>query len=468
MNNKNYLIIAVWFFVSVIIVYLSRNVLGTFNIVQFKSNVFINYFVIITTILLSIQGIFTLFWMLYAWEDPENAKKHKSPKIYLKPFMSFTALLPARHEEKVIKDTINAINNMNYPDHLKELLVICRSDDTETINKAQEAIDTIGKNNVRLIVFDGGVINKPHALNVAFREAKKDVVTIFDAEDEPHPDLYNVVNTIMLQERVDVVQSGVQLMNFNSHWFSALNVMEYFLWFKSGLHFFAKFGKVVPLGGNTVFFRKVWLDYIGGWDEKCLTEDADIGIRISAAGAKTRIVYDEIHSTREETPSSVESFIKQRTRWNQGFLQILIKGDWLKLPLVRQKILACYVLVSPMLQAFLFLYMPIGVILALSNNLPLWVSFLSFVPLYIFILQVLTYIIGLYVFTKEYHQKFSILYPFTVAFSLVPYLMLLIYSAIRAFYRITLSQNMWEKTFHSNAHRMMSESSIAPEYVKQT
>ena len=37
-------------------------------------------------------------------------------------------------------------------------------------------------------------------LNVALREPHGDVVTIFDAEDEPHPDIFNVVNTVMLRE----------------------------------------------------------------------------------------------------------------------------------------------------------------------------------------------------------------------------------------------------------------------------
>jgi len=44
----------------------------------------------------------------------------------------------------------------------------------------------------------------PHAAN--------DVITIFDAEDDLHGDIFNVVNTIMLDERVKIVQAGVQLM----------------------------------------------------------------------------------------------------------------------------------------------------------------------------------------------------------------------------------------------------------------
>ena len=74
----------------------------------------------------------------------------------------------------------------------------------------------------RLVTFDDPPINKPHGLNVGLREASGDVVTIFDAEDEPHPDILNVVNTVMVREGAEVVQCGVQLMNYDDRWFSAL------------------------------------------------------------------------------------------------------------------------------------------------------------------------------------------------------------------------------------------------------
>lgn len=415
--------------------------------------VFITFF----SLLLSFQGIFTLVWMLYAWEDPEDVDRHKSPQEFYQPKYSFTALIPARHEEKVIKDTIRAVNNINYPTNLKEVLVLCREDDQGTIAKAQEAIEELGQKNARLVIFNSFPINKPHGLNYGLKEAKKEVITIFDAEDEPHSDIYNIVNTVMIRDQVDVVQSGVQLMNYRSHWFSALNVMEYFLWFKSGLHFFLRIGNVTPLGGNTVFFKKQWLERISGWDENCLTEDADIGIRLILAGAKTRVIYDEQHSTQEETPTSVAGFIKQRTRWNQGFLQIFIKGDWGKLPQLRQKFVTLYVLLSPLIQASLLLYAPVAIWVAFTQKMPMIVSLFSFVPLYLFFLQILVYIVGLYEFAKAYKLKFPFWMPLKVLLIFYPYQFMLMFSSFRAFYRIVFSRNGWEKTLHTNGHREMRE-----------
>ncbi len=412
--------------------------------------------VMIISLLLSVQSIFTLTWMLYAWENLDDPSNDDPSDKFLKPIIPFTALLPARHEELVVADTIKALDRLNYPDHLKELLILCRSDDFKTIAKAQECIDKLGKGNIRLITFNEGPINKPHALNIGIREAKNPVIAIFDAEDEPHPDIYNLINTIMVKEKADVVQAGVQLMNFKSHWFSALNVIEYYFWFKSGLKFFTKFGKVTPLGGNTVFFKKAWVNYIGGWDENCLTEDADIGIRLSAAGAKSSVYYNEQYSTKEETPSSTVSFIKQRTRWNQGFLQILSKNDWTTLPLLKQKLIVLYVLLSPIFQALLFLYIPLGVLLATYEKLPILVSLISYIPLFLILMQMIVYIIGLYKFTVEYKLSFTVMTPFRILLSFIPYQLILVYSSFRALTRFMLGSNAWEKTSHINAHRNQS------------
>lgn len=415
--------------------------------------------VFITTfsLVLTIQGIFTLVWILYAWENPEDIDRHKSPKEFYQPQYSFTALIPARHEVTVIKDTIKAVNNINYPNHLKEVLVLCKEGDQVTIDKTKETIKELNQKNIRLVLFNSFPINKPYGLNFGLKEAKNEIVTIFDAEDEPHPDIYNVVNTVMIRDQVDVLQSGIQLMNYRAHWFSALNVVEYFLWFKSGLHFFLKIGNVTPLGGNTVFFKKQWLEKVGGWDENCLTEDADIGIRLILAGAKTRVIYDEQHSTQEETPTSVAGFIKQRTRWNQGFLQIFIKDDWKKLPQLRQKLVSLYVLTSPLIQAFLLLYTPVALWVAFTQKVPVVVSLLSFVPIYLFILQILVYIVGLYEFAKAYKLKFPVWMPLKVLLTFYPYQFMLMFSSFRAFYRVAFSKNDWEKTFHTNGHRKMRE-----------
>lgn len=399
-----------------------------------------------------IQGIFTIWWMIYAWEDPKRIEKNKSPQTYEFPKTTFTALIPARHEEHVIYDTIKAVSRIDYPEELKETLIICKSDDLRTIRTAQAAITNLGRDNIKLVIFNDLPINKPHSLNVGLMHATNDVVVVFDAEDEPHRDIYDIVNTIMIREGSDVVQSGVQLMNFKSKWFSTLNVLEYFFWFKSALHLFSRLG-TVPLGGNTVFFKKKLLMSIGGWNEAFLTEDADIGIRLSKLGAKIDITYDERHATKEETPATLGEFIRQRTRWNQGFLQVFLEGEWTEFMSFRQKMLCLYILLWPFMQALLLLYLPISVITAISFKLPMIVNMLAIVPVYLLILQMLIAIVGLYEFTRNYKMKFPLYMPIVILLTFYPYQILLGFSAVRAIGRLITRTHSWEKTLHLNAHR---------------
>ncbi|HZU01497.1 MAG TPA: glycosyltransferase, partial [Ktedonobacteraceae bacterium] len=418
------------------------------------------FLILAISVLLFSQSLFSVYLMLYSWEHPEKLEASKGPKTFLPAHHSFTVLLPARHEEAVIHETIKRVWATNYPSHLLEIVVICHSDDTGTIAEARRAIDDIGSDRIRVATFSDGPINKPHGLNVGFCNTTHEIVTIFDAEDDIDADIFNVVNTIMLQERVGIIQAGVQLMNFRDHWFSPHNCMEYFFWFKSRLHYHAKVG-MIPLGGNTVFIRRDLMQRVGGWDEHCLTEDAEIGLRLSTLGEPIRVIYDMQHVTREETPPDVTSFVRQRTRWQQGFIQVLLKGTWLKLPGFSQRLLALYTLSYPFQQAIITLLWIPAVLSVFWLRLPASIALLSFLPLYSLLFQLLTTVVGAYMFTREYHLKFPLHLPLSMALTFLPFHWLLGISAIRAVLRELSRQQDWEKTAHLGAHRQANEVTAA-------
>jgi len=408
-------------------------------------------FYVVIIVLMTIQAVFNIRLLLYIWEKPEQAWRNSAPTIYREPHYSFTIMLPARHEEDVYRDTIQKVYDLNYPKRLIQILAICREDDPGTIAEARAKINELRDPNVQLIIFNDKPINKPHGLNLGLRVSKGDIVTIFDAEDEPHPDILNVINTTFLNENVDVVQSGVQLMNYNTKWFCFLNVLEYFFWFKSSLHFFASVG-MTPLGGNTVFVRRQLMEQLGGWDETCLTEDADLGIRLCLSNARVRIIYDDEFVTREETPNSIEQFIKQRTRWNQGFIQILFRGRWLQLKKFKQRMLALYVLILPEVQAFFALMIPISIAL-MFVHLPLWMAMITITPLYCFALALFIALAGLHEFVKVHKRKWRWQEAFVLIIAFFPYQILLGIGAIRAVYRHLKGASNWEKTAHVGQHR---------------
>jgi cellulose synthase/poly-beta-1,6-N-acetylglucosamine synthase-like glycosyltransferase len=413
---------------------------------------------LVLSILLTVQSAYTLYLMLYTWDSPESYMKAKAPVEFLPPTRSFTVMLPARHEEDVIQTTIERVVRANYPSNLLEVVVICKTDDQGTIEKAQQKIALLrseGLTNVRVLTFSTPPTNKPHGLNVGLAATTHEVVTIFDSEDDIHPDIFNVVNTVMLSENVNVVQSGVQLMNYDSNWYSTLNVLEYFFWFKSRLHYHARTG-MTPLGGNTVFFARGVLDRAGGWDERNLTEDADVGIRISSMRERVRVVYDDRYVTREETPPTLDHFIRQRTRWSQGFLQTLKKREWARLPSFEQRLLAIYTLAFPSVQAVLGLYVLVSVATMFTIKTPVIVAITLSLPLYLLLAHLLLAVIGLYEFTDAHHLKPTWTTPLTMALTYLPYQWVLSYASVRATVREMRGINNWEKTAHVGAHRLES------------
>lgn len=404
------------------------------------------------SLMLTAQMLFTVYLMVYTWEDADRLSASCPPTDFLAPHYTFTVLLPAREEKDVINETIRRVWAVQYPKDLLEIRVICHEDDACTIKEAQCAVVAINAPQIQVVTFNDTPVNKPHALNAGFGRSSNEIVAVFDAEDDISPDILQVVNTIMLQENVGVVQGGVQLMNFQDRWFSLHNCLEYFFWFKSRLHFHAHIG-MIPLGGNTVFFRRQLLDRIGGWDDLCLTEDADIGLRLSAIGVPIRVFYDPQLITREETPQSIGQFIRQRTRWHQGFLQVLRKGTWRLLPRRRQRWLAMYSLAFPWFQGGALVIAPLTLFAGLWVTIPVVVAMASFLPFYGLGMQALITVIGAFAFTKDYGLRIRVRDIIIVLLAFLPYQIVQGISAVRAVFREVLGQTNWEKTTHVGAHR---------------
>lgn len=407
--------------------------------------------ILVPTFLLLIQSVISLYQTLYIWDDPDRILKSGAPKKYEKPEHGFSVLLPARHEAEVIGHTLINLSRANYPKSRLELLVICTEDDTETIKAAKSAIRAHKIRNAKVVTF-GGEPGKSKGMNIGVGVAKHNIITIFDSEDDVSPDIFHIANSLMLKKGYDVLQCGVQLMDFRSKWFSAHNVLEYFFWFKSRMHYYARINSV-PLGGNTVFFKKSDLEEVGGWDEHGLTEDADIGIRLSARGKKFGAMYDARHVTKEECPHSVASFIKQRTRWNQGFLQIIKKNEWKRLPKVKQLLLVMYVLTAPSYMAIVIFSAPVLITLGLITKLSVIVSLLTFIPVLLMLVALTVNLIGLHEFGRDQKLKIRMWDYLRLILTFIPYQIMLVVSALRALTRELKGNRGWEKTAHFGTHR---------------
>jgi glycosyltransferase XagB len=244
-------------------------------------------------------------------------------------------------------------------------------------------------------------------------------------------------------------------MNYHSNWYSVRNVLEYYFWFRSRLHFHAA-QRFIPLGGNTVFVRADLLRRAGGWDPDCLAEDCELGVRLSSGGATVAVAYDPELVTREETPATLRAFLKQRTRWNQGFLQVLRKGEWRRLPTTRQRLLARYTLAMPFLQAFIGLLIPLSLAATVLLEAPVLAALLSFVPLTPALVVLVVEVVGLSEFCRNYGFRVRLRDYLRLVLAAPLYHLLLASAAVRAVARELRGNRGWEKTAHVGAHRAVT------------
>jgi cellulose synthase/poly-beta-1,6-N-acetylglucosamine synthase-like glycosyltransferase len=391
----------------------------------------------------------TLWWMLHAWRTPSALEATGFPLRGEEPRLSFSLIVPARHEEAVLTATLERMMRLDHPDY--EVLVVVGHDDPGTHEVALRSAES-WPDRLRVVVDHSVPKNKPKALNTALPHCRGEVVGVFDAEDEVDSRLLRQVDAAFRRSGAQVVQGGVQLMNFSSSWYSLRNCLEYFFWFRSRLHLHA-IHRFIPLGGNTVFVLSDILRAVGGWDPECLAEDCELGVRLSALGALVEVAYDPDLATREETPDSVGALFKQRTRWNQGFFQVWRKGVWRRLPRRRQRWLARYTLAMPFLQAFTGLAIPASVVSMIAFDAPLALALVSFLPAAPTLATLAFEVAGLREFCRLYYFRPRLRDYVRLILGTFPYQVILAGAAVRALVRELVGARGWEKTAHVGAHR---------------
>ena len=389
----------------------------------------------------------TLAWMLYAWRTPEQLAKTAFPTTG-SATTSFSLVVPARHEEGVLGATLDRLAELEHP-HF-EILVVVGEDDPGT-RAAADAAAARHPSLIRVLTDTSRPKSKPKALNTALPECRGAVVGVFDAEDDVHPELLAKVDALLDETGADIAQGGVQLVDYWSSWYSVRSCLEYYFWFRSRLHFHAD-ERFIPLGGNTVFVRADLLRRAGGWDPDCLAEDCELGVRLSTAGATVAVAYEPQLATREETPHTLGQLFRQRTRWNQGFLQVLRKGHWRRLATRRQRLLARYTLAMPFLQAFTGLLIPLSILSIPLLEVPIGLALLSFVPLCVTLVILVVEVVGLYDLRRLFGGPARKRDVARLVFGTPLYQVVLAAAALRAVVREGFGKRDWEKTAHAGRH----------------
>ena len=236
-----------------------------------------------------------------------------------RPRLPCVSLLVPLHKEREIADAlILRLRRLTYPKALLDVILVLEEDDDVT-RKALQEVNLPSWIRTLEVPALGNLTTKPRAMNYALDFCRGEILGVWDAEDAPLPDQIETVVHQFAQAPDDVVclQGMLDYYNPRTNWRSRCFTIEYSGWFRVILPGIARLGLVVPLGGTTFFFRRDKLIELGGWDAHNVTEDADLGVRLSRAGYRTEIVDT---ATYEEANFRAWPWAKQRSRWLKGFM----------------------------------------------------------------------------------------------------------------------------------------------------
>nr|WP_267127322.1 glycosyltransferase family 2 protein [Xanthomonas sacchari] len=230
----------------------------------------------------------------------------------------YTVLVPMYKEPDVLPILANALRRLDYPTSKLDVKLVLEADDTETIEAAKalglEAFFEI------IRVPPSQPKTKPKACNYALRFARGQMLTIYDAEDKPEPDQLKRVVAAFRKSPVDVacIQARLNYYNADENWLTRMFTLEYTLWFDFYLPALETLRIPIPLGGTSNHFRLDILRKVHAWDPYNVTEDADLGVRLTQQGYRVSVVNS---TTFEEANVSIPNWIRQRSRWLKGYMQ---------------------------------------------------------------------------------------------------------------------------------------------------
>jgi len=230
----------------------------------------------------------------------------------------YTILVPMYKEPEVLPILASALRRMDYPLSRLDIKLVLEADDAETIAAAQ-ALHLEGIFEI-VCVPHAALKTKPKACNFALRFARGELLTIYDAEDKPDPDQLKkaVVAFRKADPNVVCIQARLNYYNAHENWLTRMFTLEYSIWFDFYLPALEALGIPIPLGGTSNHFRMRALREVHGWDPFNVTEDADLGTRLTQLGYRVGVVNS---TTLEEANSHIPNWIRQRSRWLKGYMQ---------------------------------------------------------------------------------------------------------------------------------------------------
>ncbi|MDB5600160.1 MAG: hypothetical protein JWN71_2204 [Xanthobacteraceae bacterium] len=233
----------------------------------------------------------------------------------------FTVLVPMFREPAMLPVLARSLRELDYPLGKLDIKLVLESSDHETIEVASK----LGLEGVFEVIRvpPSHPQTKPKACNFALQFARGEFLVIYDAEDRPEPDQLRKVVATFRQSSPNTACLQCRLSYFNAgeNWLTRMFTLDYALWFDQMLPGLERLNVPIPLGGTSNHFKIDVLRELHAWDPFNVTEDADLGVRLTQKGYRVGIVDS---TTFEEASCHAGNWIRQRSRWMKGYMQTFL------------------------------------------------------------------------------------------------------------------------------------------------
>ncbi|MEM4244706.1 MAG: glycosyltransferase [Candidatus Nanoarchaeia archaeon] len=270
------------------------------------------------TLLLVWAAYFLLLYMVIFWILVFLEKGIVDEEIRLNEFPKVTIAIPAYNEQDCIRDTLKSVLNLDYPKNKLDIIVV---NDGSTDNTRSIVEDMISENrsyNIRLI--NQSNMGKGSALNAALKVSKGDFFVTFDSDSFISRDALKKIIPHFSDRRVAAVMPLMKVKDPST-------ILQKIQWCEYLINLFYKrlmsmLDCIHVAPGPFSVYRKSVLLELGGFDEKNLTEDLEMSLRLQKHNYKlVQILNTEVYTI---APKNFKSFYKQRNRWYKGtFLNAL-------------------------------------------------------------------------------------------------------------------------------------------------
>ncbi|MGM0897897.1 MAG: glycosyltransferase [Bacillota bacterium] len=279
-----------------------------------------------------ITATVVLFWILLLFYSAVTIggvwyrlRFRNPPKIDHYP--SVAVLIPAHNEEIVIENTLRAMARLKYEGKL-DIYLLDDSSKDGTAAIVQEFAEVFSRIHY-IPVPPGNPKGKSRVLNYGLSITDSEYFVVYDADNEPEPDaLEKLVQAAETVPNAAGAVGYVKTKNVDTNVLTRMIALEFQVFqllMQCGRWALFRLGS---LAGTNMLLRRSVIDKLGGYDVYALAEDAELTVRLTAAGYVLPVIPTS--HTWEQEPETLKAFMKQRTRWLTGNLYLLEKSlkDW--------------------------------------------------------------------------------------------------------------------------------------------